>query len=205
LVTLQMAGQGSISVSGMQVSPPTSSESVGRRGHVGWETAGCSLDLVYRATLAQPTWFVVTQSLEHIVMSLRTLPRSRSIFRGCAGCFTISDLDRSRSFLQFPPAIEPLPRRHHHLSLSRPLSRPHPTNNTNTLNMSTSAMPATAHHSAACCNVPPVVVKGYEEKGSYETVGGLKTCTFDCPLLSSQHSDNVQTSPVLVTPKKASS
>jgi dienelactone hydrolase len=36
-------------------------------------------------------------------------------------------------------------------------------------------MPATHGHSAACCNVPPVVTKGYKEKGSYEDLGGFKT------------------------------
>jgi hypothetical protein len=41
-----------------------------------------------------------------------------------------------------------------------------------------SAMPAQQHHSVACCNVPPAVVKDYEAKGSYETIDGLKTCTF---------------------------
>ncbi|KAK0110024.1 hypothetical protein ONS95_002685 [Cadophora gregata] len=30
-------------------------------------------------------------------------------------------------------------------------------------------------HSAACCSIPPIVAKGYEEKGKYETIGGLKT------------------------------
>lgn len=38
-----------------------------------------------------------------------------------------------------------------------------------------STMPATHGHSEACCNVPPVVASGYELKGSYETVDGLKT------------------------------
>lgn len=38
-----------------------------------------------------------------------------------------------------------------------------------------SEMPATSGHGAACCNVPPVVAKGYEGKGSYEELGGLKT------------------------------
>jgi dienelactone hydrolase len=38
-----------------------------------------------------------------------------------------------------------------------------------------SSMPAQTHHSAACCNVPPVVIKGYQEKGTYETVDNLKT------------------------------
>lgn len=31
-------------------------------------------------------------------------------------------------------------------------------------------------HSAACCSIPPIVAKGYQEKGRYETIGGLKTC-----------------------------
>merc|ERR1712093_407871 len=30
-------------------------------------------------------------------------------------------------------------------------------------------------HSAACCSIPPIVVKDYKEKGKYETIGGLKT------------------------------
>jgi len=30
-------------------------------------------------------------------------------------------------------------------------------------------------HSAACCSIPPIVAKGYEAKGKYETIGGLKT------------------------------
>ena len=29
-------------------------------------------------------------------------------------------------------------------------------------------------HSAACCNIPPVIPKGYAPKGKYETVGGLE-------------------------------
>jgi hypothetical protein len=31
-------------------------------------------------------------------------------------------------------------------------------------------------HSAACCNVPPIISEGYEMKGKYETIGDLKTC-----------------------------
>ncbi|KAK7426505.1 hypothetical protein QQZ08_006963 [Neonectria magnoliae] len=38
-----------------------------------------------------------------------------------------------------------------------------------------STMPATHGHSQACCNVPPVIAKGYKAKGSYEEVGGYKT------------------------------
>ncbi|KAK2626477.1 hypothetical protein QTJ16_003652 [Diplocarpon rosae] len=30
-------------------------------------------------------------------------------------------------------------------------------------------------HSAACCSIPPIVSKGYEGKGRYETIGGMKT------------------------------
>jgi dienelactone hydrolase len=36
-------------------------------------------------------------------------------------------------------------------------------------------MPATQGHSQPCCNIPPVVAKGYQAKGSYEEIGGLKT------------------------------
>lgn len=36
-------------------------------------------------------------------------------------------------------------------------------------------MPASHGHSQACCNIPPVVTKGYDAKGSYEEVGGFKT------------------------------
>jgi hypothetical protein len=32
-------------------------------------------------------------------------------------------------------------------------------------------------HSEACCNIPPIISKGYQHKGKYETIGGgLKTC-----------------------------
>jgi hypothetical protein len=44
----------------------------------------------------------------------------------------------------------------------------------NTATMST--MPAQHGHSEACCNIPPIVSKGYEAKGSYEELGGFKTC-----------------------------
>lgn len=39
-----------------------------------------------------------------------------------------------------------------------------------------STMPASHGHSEACCNIPPVVSKGYKAKGSYEEIGGYKTC-----------------------------
>lgn len=38
-------------------------------------------------------------------------------------------------------------------------------------------MPASHGHSEACCNIPPVVSKGYEAKGTYKDIGGYKTCT----------------------------
>lgn len=41
-------------------------------------------------------------------------------------------------------------------------------------NMST--MPAQHGHSAACCNIPPVIAKDYPIKGKYEEFGGLKSC-----------------------------
>ncbi|KAI1425172.1 hypothetical protein F5Y12DRAFT_386962 [Xylaria sp. FL1777] len=43
----------------------------------------------------------------------------------------------------------------------------------NTAKMST--MPAQHGHSEACCNIPPIVSKGYQEKGGYEELGGYKT------------------------------
>ena len=48
-----------------------------------------------------------------------------------------------------------------------------------------SAMPATSGHSAACCNLPPIVTKGYQAKGKYEEVGGYKSCmySYDCTML----------------------
>jgi dienelactone hydrolase len=36
-------------------------------------------------------------------------------------------------------------------------------------------MPASHGHNEACCNIPPVVSKGYEAKGTYEDIGGYKT------------------------------
>lgn len=31
-------------------------------------------------------------------------------------------------------------------------------------------------HSKACCQIPPIVAKGYQAKGEYKTINGLKTC-----------------------------
>lgn len=36
-------------------------------------------------------------------------------------------------------------------------------------------MPASHGHNEACCNIPPVVSKGYKPRGSYEEIGGMKT------------------------------
>jgi dienelactone hydrolase len=36
-------------------------------------------------------------------------------------------------------------------------------------------MPASHGHSEACCNIPPIVSKAYNAKGSYEEIDGLKT------------------------------
>ncbi|KAI0458136.1 hypothetical protein F5B21DRAFT_461436 [Xylaria acuta] len=44
----------------------------------------------------------------------------------------------------------------------------------NTAKMS-STMPAQHGHSEACCNIPPIVSKGYDAKGKYEELGGYKT------------------------------
>ncbi|KYK61022.1 c30d10.14-like protein [Drechmeria coniospora] len=38
-----------------------------------------------------------------------------------------------------------------------------------------STMPASHGHNEACCNIPPVVHKGYKPKGAYEELGGYKT------------------------------
>ncbi|TWU75215.1 hypothetical protein ED733_005210 [Metarhizium rileyi] len=38
-----------------------------------------------------------------------------------------------------------------------------------------STMPATGGHSQSCCNVPPIVRKGYKPKGTYEEIGGFRT------------------------------
>ena len=37
-------------------------------------------------------------------------------------------------------------------------------------------MPASHGHSQACCNIPPIVSSGYIPKGTYEQLGGMKTC-----------------------------
>jgi hypothetical protein len=42
--------------------------------------------------------------------------------------------------------------------------------------MSGTEMAASHGHSKACCNLPPVIVEGYEPKGKYETINGMKTC-----------------------------
>ena len=31
-------------------------------------------------------------------------------------------------------------------------------------------------HSEACCTLPPIVESNYKAKGSYEQLGGFKTC-----------------------------
>lgn len=43
--------------------------------------------------------------------------------------------------------------------------------------MSSTTMPAQHGHNEACCNIPPVISKGYDAKGDYEEIGGFKTCT----------------------------
>lgn len=40
-----------------------------------------------------------------------------------------------------------------------------------------SSMKATGGHSAACCNIPPIVSSGYQKKGNYQTLGDRKTYT----------------------------
>jgi hypothetical protein len=38
-------------------------------------------------------------------------------------------------------------------------------------------LPNMSKHSAACCTIPPVIAENYKEKGSYEEIDGMKTCT----------------------------
>jgi hypothetical protein len=40
----------------------------------------------------------------------------------------------------------------------------------------TGKMEAQHGHSAACCNISPIVSKGYQPKGRYEIIGGTKMC-----------------------------
>lgn len=77
--------------------------------------------------------------------------------------------------------IPPSPRSN--TSFDKPLLQTTPAT-PSTANMST--MPASHGHSEACCNVPPIVSKGYNAKGSYEEIDGLKTCT--TPSISSRPS-----------------
>ncbi|KAI8966502.1 Alpha/Beta hydrolase protein [Daldinia sp. FL1419] len=58
-------------------------------------------------------------------------------------------------------------------SITNQISRKQLTNKHHACKMST--MPAQHGHSEACCNIPPVVSKGYTEKGTYEDLGGFKT------------------------------
>jgi dienelactone hydrolase len=55
-------------------------------------------------------------------------------------------------------------------------------------------------HGAACCSIPPIVSKGYQAKGEYKTIGGLKTCTF--PVLLRLQSNNIN--PDVTGPANAS-
>lgn len=43
--------------------------------------------------------------------------------------------------------------------------------------VTTMATMSAAHgHSKACCNIPPIVSSGYVPQGTYEQLGGMKTC-----------------------------
>lgn len=35
--------------------------------------------------------------------------------------------------------------------------------------------------SKACCQIPPIVAQGYQGKGEYKTINGLKTCKRHTP------------------------
>ena len=36
-------------------------------------------------------------------------------------------------------------------------------------------MASSEHASAACCSIPPIIAKNYQQKGTYQTINGLKT------------------------------
>ena len=58
-------------------------------------------------------------------------------------------------------------------------------------------------HSAACCSIPPIISKGYEAKGKYETLGGTKTCKLLLlRSLSTQLLTDIKMSPVPPTPQR---
>jgi hypothetical protein len=61
-------------------------------------------------------------------------------------------------------------------SLRRPVHYIPRASHTSTKNATMSTMPPQHGHSEACCNIPPIVAKGYDTKGSYEELGGYKTC-----------------------------
>jgi hypothetical protein len=81
---------------------------------------------------------------------------------------TSTSASTSTSRLRHPPT-PPSPLRPH-LHLIKPLSP------FTTPSAAMSTMPAQHGHSEACCNIPPVVAKGYGPKGDYEDLGGFKTC-----------------------------
>jgi len=44
----------------------------------------------------------------------------------------------------------------------------------------------------ACNTIPPVIAVGYEPKGKWEELGGLKTCSWFCFFLSSFITDAIE-------------
>jgi hypothetical protein len=121
-----------------------------------------------------------------------------------ATCQTRIPWKRSGRRFRTPCSISPLlMRRSAHIcpSLRRPISLPLQINRTSYItrpfhnklfpttrlaikhhssrpssNMSGTKIPASHGHSEACCNIPPIVAEGYEPKGKYETINGIKTC-----------------------------
>lgn len=76
-----------------------------------------------------------------------------------------------------------------------------------------STMPAQHGHSEACCNIPPVVSKGYTPKGTYEELGGFKTCksaiylptypTYSFPTFTLPHTKRIPNTSDVTGPKEA--
>ncbi|KAI0104354.1 Alpha/Beta hydrolase protein [Daldinia grandis] len=108
-------------------------------------------------------------------MSLsRHLPGSRRAVAVASGFVSPPSLSNSDPNSSTPSAYHPLPQPRSFAAQStlnqdilKQLSPKH------TCEMST--MPAQHGHSEACCNIPPVVSKGYTAKGTYEELGGFKS------------------------------
>lgn len=102
--------------------------------------------------------------LGHHINSFRAATGSVCFLRSSHLLALPTSASRSISNQQQPVRVST----HTIAQLTRPLS-------TTPLRMS--SMKATGGHSAACCNIPPIVSSGYQKKGNYQTLGDRKTYT----------------------------